>query len=162
MGDLLYVTGSLGGSAAELKRLSEGKRARGAEHPHLYPVPRVGVGLELVRRKLASAAIDLSDGLSTDLAHVCAESRVGAEVWALKLPINPAADLEMALNGGEDYELLFTGPAKVKVPSVVAGVAVTQIGRLVHGSAVRLVEGAGEPRELKPAGWEHFRASINP
>ena len=94
----------------------EGKRARGAEHPHLYPVPRVAVGLELVRRKLASAAIDLSDGLSTDLAHVCAESRVGAEVWALKLPINPAADLEMALNGGEDYELLFTGPAKVKVP----------------------------------------------
>jgi thiamine-monophosphate kinase len=157
-GDLLYVTGTLGGSAAELAGLAAGRRVRrGGEHPHLYPVPRVKVGLELVRRKLASAAIDLSDGLSTDLAHVCAESRVGAEVWEPRVTIAAGATLEQALHGGEDYELLFSAREGVKVPARVAGVPVTCIGRLERGSGVWLVGADGSRRVLEAKGWEHFR-----
>jgi thiamine-monophosphate kinase len=156
VGDLLYVTGSLGGSAAELARLG-GRRVRGGEHPHLYPVPRVKVGLELVRRGLASAAIDLSDGLSTDLTHLCAESRVGAEVIESVLPVSAGANLEMALNGGEDYELLFAARVGVKVPARVAGVPVTRVGRLVPGSGALLVGADGKRRKLEARGWEHFR-----
>ena len=85
--------------------------------PHLYPQPRVAQGLWLVRHGLASAAIDLSDGLSTDLAHICEESGVAAEVNAAALPIHPAATLPQALNGGEDYELLFTAPPLPACPA---------------------------------------------
>jgi thiamine-monophosphate kinase len=157
-GDLLYVTGTLGGSAAELAGLAAGRRTRrGGEHPHLYPVPRVKIGLELVRRKIAAAAIDLSDGLSTDLAHVCAESRVGAEVWEPALPIAVGATLEQALNAGEDYELLFSAREGVKVPAVIAGLKVTRIGHLVRGSGVWIVGADGKKCALEPRGWEHFR-----
>ena len=157
-GDLLYVTGTLGGSAAELAALAAGSRIRrDGEHPHLYPVPRVKVGLVLLRRKLATAAIDLSDGLSTDLGHVCAESRVGAEIWEANLPLAPGATLEQALHGGEDYELLFAAPANVKVPRRVAEVPVTHIGRLVRGRGVSIIGADGKKRELETKGWEHFR-----
>jgi len=157
-GDRLYVTGSLGGSAAELAKLAAGGRIkRAGEHPHLYPVPRVRVGVELVRRRLATAAIDLSDGLSTDLAHVCAESRVGAEVWEAALPLAPGATLEQALHGGEDYELLFAAPESVKMQGRVAGVPVTCIGRLVRGTGAWVVGVDGRRQVLEAKGWEHFR-----
>ena len=158
-GDLLYVTGTLGGSAMELAELRDGRRRRSGEHPHLYPAPRVGVGLALVRRRLASAAIDLSDGLSTDLGHLCRESRVGAEVWEERLPVTAGANLEEALHGGEDYELLFAAPAKVRVPRSIGGVAVTAIGRLVPGRAVWMVGPDGMRKALRPRGWEHFGGS---
>lgn len=158
-GDLLYVTGTLGGSAMELAELRAGTRRRSGEHPHLYPAPRMGVGLELVRRRLASAAIDLSDGLSTDLGHLCRESGAGAEVWEERLPIAAGASLEQALHGGEDYELLFAAPAKLKVPRSVGGVSVTAIGRLVRGKAVWLVASDGKRQALRPCGWEHFGGS---
>jgi thiamine-monophosphate kinase len=157
-GDLLYVTGALGGSAAELVELARaGRVRRGGEHPHLYPVPRLNVGLELVRKKLATAAIDLSDGLSTDLSHVCAESQVGAEVWEPSLPVAVGATLEQALHGGEDYELLFSARKSVKVPATIAGVKVTQIGRLIRASEVWIVGADGARRVLEAKGWEHFR-----
>jgi thiamine-monophosphate kinase len=135
-----------------------------AAHPQMYPKARVGVGLALVRRGLATAAIDLSDGLSSDLAHLCRESGVGAEVSAAALPIHPLAKkaggpeqaLELALHGGEDYELLFTARAGTRVPRSIAGVRVTHIGRLVRGDAVSIVDPAGRKRPLKPGGWEHF------
>jgi thiamine-monophosphate kinase len=133
-------------------------------HPQLYPEARVGVGLALVRRGLATAAIDLSDGLSSDLAHLCRESGVGAEVQAAALPIHPLARkaggteraLQLALHGGEDYELLFAARTGTRVPRSIAGERVTRIGRLVRGSAVSIVDAAGRKRELKPGGWEHF------
>jgi thiamine-monophosphate kinase len=157
-GDRLYVTGSLGGSAAQLAELAAGGRIkRGGEHPHLYPVPRVRVGVELVRRRLATAAIDLSDGLSSDLAHVCAESRVGAEVWEAALPVAGGATREQALHGGEDYELLFAAPASVKMPGRVAGVPVTCIGRLVRETGAWVVGVDGRRQVLEAKGWEHFR-----
>ena len=168
VGDALYVTGGLGGAAAELASMASkgsGKmRAGGStEHPQLYPQPRIEVGLALLRRHLATAAIDLSDGLSTDLGHLCQESGVGAEVSEAALPIHPLAAksgaaraLEFALNGGEDYELLFAAPASVRVPRSVAGIRVTRIGRLVRGNGVTLVDSAGRGRKLEPGGWEHF------
>lgn len=180
VGDELYVTGMLGGAAAELGMMARrhggrhptlrGKTAKSgapdsvAGHPQLWPEPRLRVGQALLRRRLASAAIDLSDGLSTDLAHLCAESGVGAEIEAAALPIHPLAlghgthdgALRLALNGGEDYELLFAARAGVRVPRSIAGVRVTRVGRLVKGGVVTLVDGAGRRRALKPGGWEHF------
>ena len=164
-GDSIYVTGSLGGAAAELAALEKsptsfaGDLAGGKPAPHLYPQPRVAQGLWLRKRGLASAAMDLSDGLSTDLAHLCEESGVAAEVDAAALPMGPGATLEMALHGGEDYELLFTAPEKAKIPKRIEGVAVTAIGRIVAQKAKKarvllLTELGSEP--LLPQGWEHF------
>jgi thiamine-monophosphate kinase len=171
-GDALYVTGELGGAAAELaamERRGTGKRplVRANDspeaHPQLYPQPRIAVGLALLRRRLATAAIDLSDGLSTDLAHLCHESGVGAELWLAALPIHPLAlragteqAIDFALNGGEDYELLFAAPEAVKMPRSVAGMRVTRIGNLVRGRAVSLVDSGGRRRPLPPRGWEHI------
>jgi thiamine-monophosphate kinase len=163
-GDLLYVTGALGGAAAELEALKLGakKRQPGSDaHPQLYPQPRVAVGQALLRRRLATAAIDLSDGPSTDLGHLCRESRVGARIEAAALPIHPLAlrashPLQLALNGGEDYELLFAAPPSVRMPRSIAGVPITRIGRLTRGSAITLIDPAGRERPLKPGGWEHF------
>jgi len=171
-GDLLYVTGSLGGAAAGLARLAE--LAAGRRHPrfpripkkfhpllaaHLYPQPRIPQGIWLRQRGLATAALDLSDGLSTDLAHLCEESGVAAEVDAAALPISPAATLAQALNGGEDYELLFTAAPAARIPRAIAGVPVTRIGRMVRARAskplVALVTAQGV-QALEAHGWEHF------
>lgn len=178
-GDLLYVTGSLGGAAAGLARLAEldaalkqtGSRPEEFERrkipsplkavlrPHLYPQPRVAQGLWLATRSLASAAIDISDGLSTDVAHLCRESGVAAELDTAALPVHASATLRQALHGGEDYELLFTAPAGARVPSKIEGVAVTRIGRIVRRRAgkpmVTLNEGSGK-QPLIAQGWEHF------
>jgi thiamine-monophosphate kinase len=166
-GDALYVTGELGGAAAELEVLERREKNRppgSGPHPQMFPEPRLGVGQALLRRRLASAAIDLSDGLSTDLTHLCRESGVGAEIDAVALPIHPLAmahgaperALELALNGGEDYELLFAAPAAVRMPRSIAGVRVTRIGRLVRGTAISWIDRDGRRRTLKPGGWEHF------
>jgi thiamine-monophosphate kinase len=168
MGDALYCTGRLGGAAAELEgMLARGKMARVTEtmeHPHLFPEPRLGVGEALRRRGLATACLDLSDGLSSDLAHLCAESGVGAEVEEAALPVHPLAAkledgraLQLALHGGEDYELLFAAPASVRMPRRLAGVAITRIGRLVRReAAMTLVRADGRREALLPGGWEHF------
>jgi thiamine-monophosphate kinase len=173
-GDLLYVTGALGGAAAELAALAAHPRrfARlhddAPGHPHLFPQPRLAVGQALRQQKLATACIDLSDGLSTDLAHLCEESHVAAEVDAQALPLHPltaghADALHLALHGGEDYELLFTAPAATKVPARIAGVPVTPIGRILRlrrgGPAASLISANGLRTPLHPAGWEHFSKS---
>jgi thiamine-monophosphate kinase len=126
---------------------------------HMFPQPRVEQGLVLLRRRLATAAIDLSDGLSTDLAHLCEESGVGATIQTELLPVADGASLEQALNGGEDYELLFTARPKTRVPGAIAGVPVTPIGfiteRATSEPAVMVFSGCiVEPLEAR--GWEHF------
>jgi thiamine-monophosphate kinase len=171
-GDILYVTGSLGGAAAELDALARNpRRYRNAgpasDHPHLYPQPRLAVGQALLRRRLATACIDLSDGLSTDLAHLCSESGVTAEVNATALPLHPLTrtlstqqPLHNALHGGEDYELLFAASRKTRMPRSIAGVPITPIGTLrnVRKSApqVTLVKTSGESTPLAPRGWQHL------
>lgn len=172
-GDLLYVTGALGGAAAELvamKQLRQSKPPRmpspnhGALHPQLLPQPRLAVGTTLLRRGLATAAIDLSDGLSTDLTHLCRESGLGARVDAAALPIHPLAmrgrseadALGLALNGGEDYELLFAASPATRMPRSLAGVPITRIGILSRENKISLVDAAGHSRTLRPGGWQHF------
>jgi thiamine-monophosphate kinase len=108
---------------------------------------------------LATAAIDLSDGLSTDLAHLCEESGLTAEIDADALPVDARATLEQALHGGEDYELLFTASAKTAVPSQLGGVSIHAIGRMKKrrkGPQVQLDRG-GKRIALAAGGWEHFR-----
>jgi thiamine-monophosphate kinase len=164
-GHLVYVTGALGGAATALAKLAElvprriAKKHEAQLAPHLYPQPRIVQGRWLVRHSAGSAAIDISDGLSTDLAHLCEESGVAAEVDAALLPIHPAATLAQALNGGEDYELLFTAAVNARIPRKIAGIPITRIGRIVplRGSrpTIALLTPQGS-QPLDPKGWQHF------
>jgi thiamine-monophosphate kinase len=165
-GDLIYVTGALGGSAAELLAVQRrpaafrGADAGGEGHPHLYPEPRLATGRKLMRGRFATAAIDLSDGLSTDLAHLCEESGLGAEIDAESLPVDARATLEQALHGGEDYELLFTAAPETVVPSPLGGVLTHPIGRMKkrgRGPLVQMSDRDGRRTALAAGGWEHFR-----
>jgi thiamine-monophosphate kinase len=157
-GDVLYVSGSLGNSAARLEKL---EREGASSHPprfkdaYFYPEPRIKVARFLREKRLASAAIDTSDGLSTDLSHICEESKVGAVLYADAIPRSAGVTLEQALHGGEDYQLLFTTPRRLKIPARIAGVPITQIGEIEKGSRMFL-EQNGTRTPLQPKGWEHF------
>lgn len=182
VGDHVYVTGTLGDSHAGLQVL----RARVNTRPrvrlrrdeqwlaqrHLRPTPRIVVGQLLARQGIAHAAIDLSDGLSGDLCHVCEESRVGADVWATALPLsshlrtfaksNEVDPVEFALRGGDDYELLFTAPSKhhQKVVNVAhkTKVSISRIGTIQPKPfGRRLTYDRGRPRTLMRQSYTHFR-----
>jgi thiamine-monophosphate kinase len=164
-GDVLYVTGTLGGAAAELRDLQRTPArfkkvvADRAAHPHFFPQPRLPIGRALVRRGLATAAIDVSDGLSVDLQHLCEESGLRAEVDAALLPVAAGATLKDALHGGDDYELLFTADVEVRVPRRIGGVRLHRIGRMLRrgsGRPVMTLVEDGRKDELRPQGWEHF------
>ncbi len=174
-GDLLYVSGRVGLSALGLELLRSGcpSKARGcapAVRAHLYPQPRLRLGRFLSARRLASAAMDLSDGLSTDLTRLCRASGVGARLLAASIP-GPAAQLtrplpgggtrRWALDGGEDYELLFSvRPRDVsRLPRQIQGVPLTPIGEVVRGRGVSLLLPDGRRVALRPGGYDHFRKS---
>ena len=163
-GDGIYVTGTLGGSAAELialqtrARKTKKKDADG-RHPQMFPAPRLAAGAALLRRGLASACIDLSDGLSSDLKHLCEASGLSAEINVQSLPIHAlaAGRTDLALHGGEDYELLFAARTDAKMPRSFTGVPVTKIGRFVprRRPMMASVDELGARRELTAGGWEH-------
>jgi thiamine-monophosphate kinase len=186
-GDQIFVSGPLGFSALGL-RLLQNKAAqahlpvpkagalrrqaqarvplplaREAVHAHLYPEPQCALGRFLSERRMASALMDLSDGLSTDLTRLCAASGVGARLWAAKLPgpnLPEAADsLELALHGGEDYQLLFTiPPAKAsRLPPKFQGRPICHVGEIEASKGIKLVMPEGKVRTLAPAGWDYFR-----
>jgi len=163
-GDRIYVSRELGGSAAAIARLrAHPKKLDPRAYPrHFYPEPRLELGRILREKNLVSAMIDTSDGLSTDLAHICEESAVGAEVESSAIPRahvgKPAheVDLELGLHGGEDYELLFTAPEGSRIPNRVAGVNVTQIGKITQSRGIFL-KSKGQTSRFHPQGWEHFR-----
>lgn len=166
-GDALFVTGTLGDAAGALTL-----RRRGATPPPglaqrmQRPVPRAVAGLAL--RGIASACIDVSDGLVADLGHVCHESGVGAELDAAAMPVSAAlagafavdACRDLALTGGDDYELCFTVPASraadVAGALALAGCGATRIGRVVAGAGVRVLDAHGAPIAIAHPGWEHF------
>ncbi len=165
-GDRIFVSGELGGSAAAVVRMraKPKKKLNPREYPrHFYPEPRIELGRILREKRLASAMIDTSDGLSTDLAHICEESGVGAELDASLIPRasvgKPAreVDLDLALHGGEDYELLFTAPPGKRIPARIAGVPLTQIGVITRSRKVFVNNVKGIAYELEARGWEHFR-----
>ena len=157
-GDFIYVTGSLGSAVATLNQLRDGEKLRPKSHQKpFYPEPRLVVGQFVREKKLASAMIDISDGLSSDLGHLCEESKTGAVVYAESLPAIPGIDgLSLALHGGDEYELLFTAAPKLRIPKLIAGVPVTRIGEITRGRQMKLVSAAGKTETLQPSGWEHF------
>jgi thiamine-monophosphate kinase len=176
-GDFIYVTGSLGGAAAELLAIERNPRkfnnlrAAAPKHPHLYPEPRIAAGRRLAAKHLATAGIDLSDGLSTDLQHLCEESNLAAEIIAAAIPIHPMAQLaeaagwtpsalDLALNGGEDYELLFTASPKAKVKQQIGGVPIHLIGKTKPKQAgvptLTILDADGTGQSLLSKGWQHF------
>jgi thiamine-monophosphate kinase len=173
-GDIIYVSGRLGEAEMGLRLLRNGKRRvnpRDARlRKHLYPEPRVALGRCLCERRLATAMMDLSDGLSSDLRRLCEASGVGAVVDAGKMPIVRVSDseqkdevnpLRLALHGGDDYELLFTVPkSKVRrVPRSLGGVTITPIGEITRRREV-VVEKTGPSERLEARGWDPFRRSL--
>lgn len=180
-GDQIFVTGSLGGAAAGLRLIERGAHlaeqnladddSQKIDHVllrQLRPEPRVGWGMVLGEERLASSMIDISDGLSSDLNHLCTASGVGARIESSLLPIDHqvvelcgrrALDpLQLALHGGEDFELLFTvRPGDVaRLPRRVDGVEITRIGEVrILADGVKISEGS-RVWELNPGGWKHF------
>lgn len=172
VGDVICVTGTLGDAALAL-RLGQGEaggrgEARSADLEHLRarlnrPVPCVAVGAQL--RGLAHAAIDLSDGLAGDLSHILVASGVGAELRASKLPMSPAFRnlsepedrLELQVAGGDDYELCMCVPPEsvAKLRKRLA-VPLTEIGRIVKGRALSILDAKGRKIATEPFGYRHF------
>lgn len=163
-GDRIYVTGELGGSAATLNLLYSGKKKKlepRLYQSHFFPTPRVAIGRVLREKQIATAMIDISDGLSTDLSHICEESGVGAEIWRDAVPRATIAgkkvDWEFALHGGEAYEFLFTAKRHTRVPARIAGIPVTCIGEILRRKNLTLVGADHTGATLPIRGWQHFQ-----
>ncbi|HEY6265742.1 MAG TPA: thiamine-phosphate kinase [Candidatus Acidoferrum sp.] len=171
-GDLIYVSGQLGEAELGLRNFRRCKGRASRSNPllrkHLYPDPRLELGQWLADRRLATAMMDLSDGLSSDLPRLCAASGVGARVESANIPVVRVPDsdrnhgldpLQLALHGGDDYELLFTVPANKAgmLPRKYKSVALTRIGKITEESGVVLLQESGGERSLIPGGWDPFR-----
>jgi len=187
VGDRIYVTGTLGDSLAGLQLLTRSRRSRSAREGnprlsrsdrkvlvdrHLRPTARLAEGQWLNRARLATTAIDLSDGLSGDLCHICEESRVGAELDLEQIPISAACrafaksrrldPVQLALAGGEDYELLFT-VSSTKQPVLerqarARGFRIACIGTIRPGRfGMRMKSGDGMTKPIPMTSYEHFR-----
>jgi thiamine-monophosphate kinase len=170
--DILYVTGRLGEAELGLRLLKRSKTQPRSSNPSLrkplYPHPRLAVGRWLAEKHLATSMMDLSDGLSSDLPRLCAASGVGADVESEKLPIvqlssavrgSGVDSMQLALHGGDDYELLFSvRPSRVNMlPKTLHGVPLTAIGRITGQRELILLRQKGRERQLRPGGWDPFR-----
>lgn len=170
-GDLLYASGTLGEAELGLRQLRRHHRlphkANAALHKHLYPVPRLQLGERLSEKCLASAMMDLSDGLSSDLPRLCTSSGVGARIETNLLPVTSLTSakeaLEYALHGGDDYELLFTVPQKKigLLPDHFRGLKLTCIGEITRDKKI-LIDENGSVRPLRRGGWDPFRKKSSP
>ena len=169
VGDIVAVTGYLGAAAAGMEVLKSQPQLDPEAESHLknaflHPTPHVVEGVMLVEHDVKTA-IDISDGLVADLGQICKASGVGARVEVGRIPVEPAARkvfgqraLELALSGGEDYELLFTAPKEIVDGLIKAAASrpITAIGEIVAGKGVTVFDNEGKPIALKKAGWEHF------
>lgn len=172
-GDDIYVSGTVGDAALAVALMQGELGPQDADlHGQFldrYRLPRPRVALGPALRGVATAAIDLSDGLVADLGHICETSAVGAEIRAAQVPLSPAGRQVVAgqpdlvrtvLAGGDDYELLFTAdPAvagKVAAIAVRCDVPVTRIGRITAGSGVRVVDDEDREIDLESPGYRHF------
>jgi thiamine-monophosphate kinase len=188
-GDAIFVSGRLGEAERGLELLRRMRQVRGSDRAlrkHLYPEPRLALGQWLSEHRMATAIMDLSDGLSTDLPRLCAASGVGARIQAASLPaVSPIAHansgkgsrsktaqrntselawnskaIELALNGGDDYELLFTvRPYKARrLPTRIGRIPITRIGEITRERKLLLVQADGSEQSLKEGGWNPFAA----
>ncbi len=180
-GDLIYVSGTLGDSAAGFAYLKKYKTPPKPStlstpmsylvHRHLNPTPRVALGQHLASQPYASAAMDLSDGLSRDLQHLCRQSRVGALIYSSHIPMSQqmqryakrihTTPLHWSLHGGEDYELLFTIPQKweYELEKFIKRrrIPISQIGTIQpKGFGIRIEHSENIQDYLQPQGYEHF------
>lgn len=171
-GDLIYISGTLGaaqlGLEIVLRGLSRQSSLKRYLLPHFYPQIPVALGQGLARHRIPSAMMDISDGLSTDLARLCAASGVGARIRADKIPaaevphsllrrgINP---LKLALHGGDDYGLLFTVPLKSgkRLHRIARHAQITQIGKITREREIVLIQRDGQQSPLLSRGWDSFR-----
>jgi len=184
IGDMVWVSGYLGDAAAGLELLRR-RSAEGREPPnewlrlkkaHLDPQPRTWLGRLLATSGYVHAMMDLSDGLATDLAHICLASGVGSELVAGELPISKdlaaaaaylgMVPIDLALKGGEDYQLLFTAPAEneAALRRLVAENGegkIFCIGRITEGDGVHLLDQGGQRTEITYQGYDHFSAGRN-
>jgi thiamine-monophosphate kinase len=171
-GDLIYVTGRLGEAEFGLRSLRQGRTASHRNslsvRKHLYPEPRLALGRWLAGKRIATSMMDLSDGLSSDLPRLCAASRAGARIVAgrlpkLKLPAEKSPKdpelTELALNGGDDYELLFTvRPSQARrLPPAFQGIPLSCIGEITRERRLLLVWPGGREEMLSARGWDPFR-----
>jgi thiamine-monophosphate kinase len=170
-GDALFVSGRLGEAEYGLRLIRQNAGRLNSRDPHLrkhlYPQPRLAVGTWLAERRLASAMLDLSDGLSTDLPRLCQASAAGARLEAQRIPCPgiPKVDarkvdpLSLAIHGGDDYELLFTVPPRniSQIPRRIAGVPVTLIGHITREKQILLVAENRNKSPLPQKGWDPFK-----
>jgi len=167
-GDLIFVTGSLGGASAALNLLENGENFENSKRKNLLlrqlaPNPQIKIGRILGEENLATAMIDLSDGLSSDLAHLCRESRVGATIYADKIPVDKNipqsfGDFSQILSGGEDFELLFTVSRKKisRLEKRLNKHKITHIGNITEiVGKIELIE-HDKSSVLEPKGFRHF------
>ena len=170
-GDVVAVTGPLGCAAGGLQALLqgtvlEGEQARHLHKAHSHPIPRLQAGQVLVQHGV-QAAMDISDGLTDDLSKMCVSSEVGAIIYSAQVPVDaflkdafPQDYLQLALNGGEDYELLFAGREEVISEAVTKlGPSAAIMGRIVadHPGEVQVLDERGAELHVERHGWDHFR-----
>jgi thiamine-monophosphate kinase len=174
-GDIVYVSGRLGEAELGLQIVRRGAAPANKRNPltrkHLYPEPRLALGLWLSKRGWTTAMMDVSDGLSTDLPRLCAASAVGARIEEARIPRVRTSDLalrggrnltQLALHGGDDYELVFTvPPLKAKLlPKTFQGVRLTAIGRITRERGLLLLDENGHTTRIQPGGWDPFRKKL--
>ncbi|MFP4082906.1 MAG: thiamine-phosphate kinase [Candidatus Aminicenantes bacterium] len=170
-GDLLFVSGTLGDAKQGLILLKKAydlgrdRKADALLKAFLDPRPQVSLGMEISRKKLASSMIDVSDGLSVDLSHLCQESGCGAEIDVRRLPLSPELRswqrkaVDFALHGGEDYRLLFSVPPERagSLSLLQKKYKLTFIGRMIKKKSLYLIDQKGKKKPLKIRGYQHFR-----
>ena len=172
-GDHIFVTGTLGDSAGGLELLKTGGSRQGTGagklvQKHLRPVPRIEYGRAIARSGCATAMIDISDGLSSDLFHICEQSKTGAEIYSRSIPLSSAllgahtlryAPDYYALSGGEDYELLFTVPPKKIKKLLSLKLPVSEVGSITKKTGLAITDDRGLTKSFLPAGYDHFRST---
>ncbi|CAN5209798.1 thiamine-phosphate kinase [soil metagenome] len=164
VGDLIFVTGNLGGAAAGLKFLENGERFENSKYKNLLlrqlaPHPQTEIGQIIGENNLATSMIDLSDGISSDLAHICRASKVGAKIYAEKIPFqSQTTDLNSAFNGGEDFELLFTvNPKKYfRIEKDFKKLHFSHIGEITANAEIIQLITSEKTVILEPKGFKHF------
>jgi thiamine-monophosphate kinase len=162
-GDRIFVSGELGAPCALLDQMyaSPERRFRAASYPaHFYPQAQLALARFLREKQIPSAMIDISDGLSTDLAHLCRASGAGALLQENAIPIaslnRHEVELRHALHGGDEYQLLFTVPPGRRLPAEYKEIPLSLIGYIVEGDEISIEHENGYITELEPQGWQHF------
>lgn len=175
VGDDLYVSGTIGDSALGLRILQDQrlqKKPKGLVERHLSPTPRVELGKALGSKKIASAMIDVSDGILSDTRHLLEMSKVGARIWTDRLPLSnlyrrwirsySEDPFELALNGGEDYELLFTAPPRWRSTlirlSKTLNLPITCVGEILpQKEGLQVIDRLGRKVHWTRLGFDHFK-----